>query len=210
MSNWTVEQAQKQNDTTCGHHRHQFLVNQADEPFGAFFTPWAPILRSHFCQSAVDCLEDTEVHIELRLTQFCTVDVALNFRSFRLEKIRQKCFLVLLLIFIQAVTAINSNFTSHPMEVIENRHESSHQNWKSEELLLYPPQVSDGNSALVAKVNIANVHSLVSWKPCKNTHAECLMVKILPFFKVIFSERQWRSSLYLQVHSFVFGFHFIP
>lgn len=169
MSNWTVEQAQRQNVTTCGHHRHQFLVNQADEPFGAFFTPRALILRSHFCQSAVDCLEDTEVHIELGLTQFCTLHVTSDFRSFRLEKIRQKCFLVLLLIFIHAVTAINSNFTSYPMEVIENRHESSHQNWKSEELLLYPPQVSDGNSALLAKVNKVNVHYFVSWKPCENT-----------------------------------------
>lgn len=45
--NWKVELAQKlqwdQSVTTCGHHRHQFLVSQVDELFGAFLTPRASI-----------------------------------------------------------------------------------------------------------------------------------------------------------------------
>lgn len=114
------------NNTTCGHHCEQVLVSQADEPFGAFVTPRTFIQRSHFGQSAVDCLEEADVRTEKRLAQFHTVDDTFDQISnhFGGQRSDGKCFPIFPSTFIREIPAINelvaqinSNFMPNIMKV---------------------------------------------------------------------------------------------
>lgn len=69
LEKWSAQKRSIKKLPTCGHHCDQLLVSQADEPFFALVTPPTSIQRSHFGQTAVDCLENAEVHTEMRLAR---------------------------------------------------------------------------------------------------------------------------------------------
>lgn len=81
LEKWSAQKRSIKKLPTCGHHCDQLLVSQADESFCALVTPQSSIQRSHFEQSAVDCLENAEVHTEMRLARFHTVDDRFDWMS---------------------------------------------------------------------------------------------------------------------------------